>query len=67
MIGDISLPGDLCNRTTQHSTRKAIRNIIKKNPLEKLRIIQDQFENKTSILYRETEVICQEILNKLPI
>ena len=41
VIGDISLPADLCNRTTQHSTRKAIRNIIEKNPLEKLRIIQD--------------------------
>ena len=30
VIGDISLPADLCNRTTQHSTRKAIRNIIEK-------------------------------------
>ena len=35
VIGDISLPADLCNRTTQHSTRKTIRNIIKRNPLEK--------------------------------
>ena len=41
VIVDISLLADLCNRTTQHSTRKAIRNIIEKNPLEKLRIIQD--------------------------
>ena len=55
MIGDISLPADLCNRTTQHSTRKAIRNRIEKNPLEKPRIIQDQFGNKTSILDRETD------------
>ena len=55
VIGDISLPADLCNRTTQHSTRKAIRNIIEKNPLEKPRIIQDQFENKTSIQDRETD------------
>ena len=55
VIGDISLPADLCNRTTQHSTRKFIRNIIEKNPLEKPRIIQDQFVNKTSILDRETD------------
>ena len=55
VIGDISLPADLCNRTTQHSTRKVIRNIIEKNPLEKPRIIQDQFVNKTSILDRETD------------
>ena len=55
VIGNISLPVDLCNRTTQQSTRKAIRNIIEKNPLEKPRIIQDQFENKTSILDRETD------------
>ena len=48
--------GDLCNCTTQHSSRKAIRSVIeKKNPLEKPQIIQDQFENKTSILDRETD------------
>ena len=56
VIGDISLPADLCNRTTpQHSTRKAIRNITEKNTLKKPRIIQVQFENKTSILDRETD------------
>ena len=59
VTGDISLTGDsgdLCNRTTQHSSRKAIRNVIEKqNPLEKPQIIQDQFENKTSILDRGTD------------
>ena len=55
VIGDIRLPADLCNRPTQRSTRKAIRNVTEKNPLEKPRIIQDQFENKTSILDRETD------------
>ena len=55
VIVDIRLLADLCNHTTQHSARKAIRNIIEKNPLEKSRIIQDQFENKTSILDRETD------------
>ena len=59
VTGDISLTGDsgdLCNRTAQHSSRKATRSVTeKKNPLEKPQIIQDQFENKTSILDRETD------------
>ena len=59
VTGDISLTGDsgdLCNRTTQHSSRKAIRSVIeKKKILWKSQIMQDQFENKTSILDRETD------------
>ena len=55
VVGQLSFSVQNRGRLTQHSTKEAIKEAIRKNPLRKPRVIQDSFEEETRIVERESD------------